>query len=217
MRAFFCLTSPISLIAQFMRRTEQMILLLRQKMRRDLYRGSAKDATCVFLNLAEFGLCRCKSEIKNGKGPVPVALGGEWAVWWRSRRRIGRVPPRVSEPIDVSRPRIKQERDQGVTTRGAGRLGNLPENDRRHGTSHPGYPPLPSCRRMNTKNGFGRARSPKPGSSATTIRSVSIQFAICNGYVRGSRAQGLGSRTEKAPLRSSHWSGRPNNHLIQRV
>ena len=65
------------------------------------------------------------------------------------------------------------------------------KTDQRRGTLHPGSPPLPFL----------------PSHEWTPWPSISA----------GAEQQGSAPAPTKAPLRSSHWSGRPNNHLAQRV
>jgi len=72
------------------------------------------------------------------------------------------------------------------------------KTDQRHGTLHPGSPPLPSCRHT-----IGRLWL------VATRAKLSISA--------GAEQHGPAPAPTKAPLRSSHWSGRPNNHLTQRV
>ncbi len=72
------------------------------------------------------------------------------------------------------------------------------KTDQRRGTLHPGSPPLPSCRHP-----IGRLWL------VATRAKLSISA--------GAEQHGPAPAPTKAPLRSSHWSGRPNNHLIQRV
>jgi hypothetical protein len=83
------------------------------------------------------------------------------------------------------------KRAQGATTRSADRLVPRDKADQRRGTLHPGIPLSLSCRCMNTGKGSDVSAGAEHEDSAPA--------------------------PTKAPLRSSHWSGRPNNHLIQRV
>ena len=64
------------------------------------------------------------------------------------------------------------------------------ETDQRRGTLHPGNPPLPFLPKHEYGGGHRKSAGAEHEDSAPA--------------------------PTKALLRSSHWSGRPNNHLVQR-